>query len=682
MKHILTTCPFCGVGCNFYLKVKDNLPIGIVPSRNHPVSRGRLCVKGWCAWEFINHPDRLRKPLFKTKKGFKPINWNEALKLTAKRLSQIKKKYGPDAVGVIASARCTNEENYLFQKFSRQVLGTNNIDHCARTCHSPSVTGLMRSFGSGAATNSLEELQDAKCIFIIGSNPLEAHPIIGWRIRTAKDKGAFIILADPRGMDIAKFCGLHLRLLPGTDVALLNALMYVILEEKLEDKNFIDTRTEGFEELKNIVKRYTPEYAQKITGVSRDLIIQAAHIYATQKPASIVYGLGITEHTTGTDNVSSLANLAMLCANVGRPSSGVNPLRGQCNVQGSCDMGALPNYYPGYQPVEDEAARKKFEQAWQVKLPAKKGLTSTEIFNQAKEGKIKALYVIGEDIVMSEPNSQHIIDGLKKLEFLVVHDLFMCKTAEFADIILPAASFAEKDGTFTNADRRIQRIRQAIPPLFNTLADGEIIFRLAQVMGHKMNYKSSQEVMDEIAKLTPIYGGISYTRLERETLQWPCWDIEHPGTKILHQEKFSRGKGRFLAIEYKPAQELPDEDYPFILSTGRMLFHYNVGTMTRRIKILNREFPDNFIQINSRDALKLNLKQNDTVKISTRRGSLVIKANIISTIAPGVVWMPFHFVQSMTNLLTLDAFDPLAKIGEYKVCAAKIENYNKPFPTS
>lgn len=673
IKNVLTTCPFCGTGCNFYLKVKDGLPIGVLPSRNHPVSRGRLCVKGWNAHEFITHPERLREPLIKTAKGLRPASWQKAIKFTADNLQKIRDKYGPDSIGVIASARCTNEENYLFQKFTRAVLGTNNIDHCARTCHSPTVTGLMRSFGSGAATNSIDELPDAKCILIVGSNSLEAHPIIGWRIRTAKDKGSTIILVDPRKTDIGIFSDLHLKILPGTDVALINAMMNVILAEGLEDKDFISRRTEGFLELEEAVKKYTPEYAQEITKVPSDLIIKAARTYAKTKPASIVYGLGITEHTKGTDNVSSLANLAMLMGNVGKPSSGVNPLRGQCNVQGSCDMGALPNYFPGYQLVEDEVVRNKFEEAWQVKLPPKKGMTSSDLFKEMLAGKIKALYVIGEDIVMSEPNSTHIIEGLKKLEFMAVHDLFMCKSAEFADVVFPASSYAEKDGTFANADRRVQRLRQAFKPMHGTLPDGEIIIRVAKAMSFDLETKNPKEIMDEIARLTPIYGGVSYERLDSENIQWPCPDKTHPGTKTLHQKEFSRGRGKFFAIEYRAAEELPDEEYPFILSTGRILFHYNVGTMTQRTKILSREFPDNFVQINDEDAKRLEIKNGDFLKVSTRRGALNVKAKVTPGISEGVVWMPFHFAQSMTNFLTNDVFDPLSKIGEYKVCAAKIE---------
>lgn len=680
MNHTLTTCPFCGVGCNFYIKTEGGLPVGVVPSKNHPVSRGRLCVKGWTAYEFITHPHRLKTPLLRMVRrfgqaDFKPASWDKALKFTAKKLTEILEKYGPESVAFIASARCTNEENYLFQKFVRCVLGTNNIDHCARTCHSPTVAGLARSFGSGAGTNSIEELASSKCILVVGSNTLEAHPIIGWRLRTAADKGATIILIDPREIETANFCSLHLKPVPGTDIALLNAMMNVILHDGLEDKNFIRLRTEGFSEFYETIKKYTPEYAEKITGVPKDLIIKAARLYCAIKPASIVYGLGITEHTCGTDNVSTLANLAMLCGNVGKPSSGVNPLRGQNNVQGACDMGALPNVFPGYQKVSDENIRKKFEAAWGGKLSSENGLVISEMLEKMLEGKIKALYVVGEDIVMSEPNSRHVIECLKKLELLVVHDLFVCKTAEFADVVFPAASFAEKEGTFTNADRRVQRVRKAIAPLNGSLPDGEIIVKLAKTMGHNIGPENPEEIMDEVAALTPIYGGISYGRLEKETLQWPCPDKKHSGTKILHQEKFSQGKGKFFPIEHQPPRELPDKEFPFILSTGRILFHYNVATTTSRTKILQREFPENFVQINPGDAKEYNIKNGDIVEVSSRRGSITVKANITPAIIKGVLWMPFHFAKNMTNILTNDVFDPIAKIGEYKVCAASIKKY-------
>ena len=672
IKRTLTTCPFCGVGCNFYLESRANQLRGVSPSRNHAVSRGRLCVKGWNSFEFISHPERLRKPLIRKNGKLQEASWTAAYGLIVKNIKKVKAKYGPQALGVISSARCTNEENYLVQKFARACLGTNNVDHCARTCHSPTVAGLTRSFGSGAATNSIDELPGAKCIFIIGSNATEAHPIIGWRLITAKDKGAKIILADPRSRALSNFSDLHLKLLPGTDICLLNGIMHVILKERLEDTGFIAERTEGFIELKKTLEKYNPEYVEKITRVPGDILIQAAKTYAALKPASIIYGLGITEHITGTDNVSTLANLAMLTGNVGKPSSGVNPLRGQNNVQGACDMGALPNVFSGYQDVEDANLREKFEEAWKVKLPAKKGLTNSEMFQEP--GRIKLFYIIGEDVVHSEPNSKHVASCLEEAEFTLVQDLFLCKTAEYADVILPACSFAEKEGTFSNADRRIQRVRKALEPLAQTKPDGQIMRELSGLLGYPMKYKNASVVMDEIARLSPLFAGVSYARLEQSGfLQWPCPDKFHPGTKIMHKQVFTRGKGKFLAIEHKPAQELPDAEFPFILSTGRILFHYNSGTQTRRTEILAREFPENFVQINLQDAERLKIKNKSVVSISTRRGAVTIKAMVTEDIISGVIWMPFHYANKLTNTLTNDAFDPISKIGEYKVCAAKVE---------
>ncbi len=672
IKHTLTTCPFCGVGCNFYIKSEGARILGVSPSRNHQVSRGRLCVKGWNSLEFISHPDRLKSPLIRKNGKFKEISWPAAYRHIVKNIKRVKTRYGPDAIGVISSARCTNEENYLIQKFARACIGTNNIDHCARTCHSPTVAGLTRSFGSGAATNSIDELPDSRCILVIGSNTPEAHPIIGWRLITAKDKGAKIILADPRRTVMGNFSDLYLGLLPGTDICLLNGMMRVILKEGLEDRRFISERTEGYDEFRKVVEKYTPEYVEKVTRVPKEIFIEAAKTYATQKPASIIYSLGITEHTTGTDNVSTLANLAMLTGNIGRRSSGVNPLRGQNNVQGACDMGALPNVFSGYQDVEDGRIREKFQNAWGVTLPSKKGLTNSDMFETP--GRMKLFYIIGEDVVHSEPNSKHVALCLEKAEFVVTHDLFFNKTAEYADIILPASSFAEKDGTFTNADRRIQRVRKAVEPYPGTKPDGKIIMELAGLLDYPMRYKNASGIMNEIADLSPVLEGISYERLEASGfLQWPCPDKTHPGTKILHQESFSRGQGRFFAIDYKPPRETPDKDFPFILSTGRMLFHYNTGTQTRRTAVLSREFPENFVQINQNDAKRLKIKNRSDVLVSTRRGALTVKAAVTDDIVPGVIWMPFHYVNKLTNILTIDAFDPISKIGEYKACAARIE---------
>ena len=529
MKNILTVCPYCGTGCNLYLKVLNGMVVGVMSSVSSPVNKGHLCVKGWNTWEFIHHSERLKKPLIKVKGKFKETSWTVALNVVATNFKKIKKKYGADSLGIWGSARCTNEMNYLAQKLARAVLGTNNVDHCARTCHSPTVAGLVRAFGSGAMTNSYDEIPAALGIFAIGSNAPEAHPIIWWRIRTAKDNGAKIIVADPRKTMMAEIADIHLQHYPGTDIPLLNAMMNVIIKEDLHDKAFIKKCTKGFEELRSIVQKYTPEYAQKITGVSSDLIKKAARLYAGLKPLSNIYTLGITEHIVGTENVMSVANLAMLTANIGRASSGVNPLRGQNNVQGACDMAALPNVYPGYQKVDNDDIRKKFEKAWKVKLSPKPGLTISDMIIQARTGKVKAMYIIGEDPMRSDPNINQVKKALEKLEFLVVQEIFMNKTAEFADVILPGASFAEKNGTFTNSERRIQRVRKAIEPLGHCRPDWKIICDISNRMGYRMKYKDTDQVMDEIASLTPIYAGISFKRVDKNGLQWPCLDKKHPG---------------------------------------------------------------------------------------------------------------------------------------------------------
>ena len=673
LEYVPTTCPYCGAGCGLYLKVRDGELVGVAPSKTHPVSQGRLCVKGVTSWEGIIGGDRIKEPLIKKNGEFVQASWDKALDLVAKRFAELKDKYGPDTLGVWGSARCTNELNYLAQKLSRAVFGTNNVDHCARTCHSPTVAGLVRAFGSGAMTNSIDELKDSACIFAIGSNAPEAHPLIGWRVRTAKDKGAKIIVCDPRRIDMAKFADVHIQHYPGTDIALLNCLINVIISEGLEAKQYISSRTEGFDELKTVVEKYTPAYTSPIVGVDADLLVKAAKLYATSKPAAIIYTLGITEHTTGTENVMSVANLAMLAGNMGVESGGVNPLRGQNNVQGACDMAALPNYYVGYQKVDDPAIQEKFEKAWGVKLSPKPGLTTTDQVLQAKEGNIKALYVIGEDPLTSDPNITEVREALEKLEFLVVHELYMSPTAEIADVVLPGASFAEKTGTFTNSERRVQLINKAIEPIANSRPDWQIVCDVATRMGYPFKYADTAEILDEIASLAPIYGGISHDRIRKVGLQWPCPDKSHPGTKFLHRGKFTRGLGKFHGIEDKPPAEVPDDEYPFILSTGRMRFHYNTGTMTRRTHLLDREFPFMFVEVNDLDAEKLGIKDMDDCKVSTRRGQLTVKARVSDKVKQGVLWMPFHYVEAPANLLTNDAFCPIARTGEYKACAAKLE---------
>ncbi len=673
LRYVHTICPYCGTGCGLYLKVKNGELIGALPSKTGSVSQGRICVKGLNCWEIVAHKDRLKKPLIKKKGRFEEATWDEALDFTAQRLSEIKDSYGSDSLGVWGSARCTNELNYLAQKFARAVLGTNNVDHCARTCHSPTVAGLVRAFGSGAMTNSIDEIKDAQGIFIIGSNAPEAHPLIGWRIRTAKDKGAKIIVCDPRRTDLAGYADIHIQHYPGTDIALLNALMNVIIAENLYDKKFVEERTEGFEELRKAVEKYTPEFSAPIVGVAADLIREAARLYASLDPVSNIYTLGITEHTVGTENVMSVANLAMLTGNVGKGSSGVNPLRGQNNVQGACDIGALPDVYPGYQAVDNPEIQRKFEKAWGVKLSPRKGLTSTDQLIGAAEGKIKALYVIGEDPMRSDPNTNQVRKALENLEFLVCQELFMTPTTELADVIFPAASFAEDSGTFTNSERRVQLVQEAIPPLADTRRNSHILGEIAARMGYEMNYGDSSEVWDEIASLTPIFAGISHERIKKEGIQWPCPDKNHPGTPYLHKGKFPRGRGKFHAIENRPPAEVPDEEYPFILSTGRIRFHYNVGTMTRRTTLTNREFPHMFVQIHPEDAKSLGIKKKGKCRVVTRRGSLTINPDITERIKKGVIWMPFHYAKEPANLLTNDAFCPIARTGEYKACAARVE---------
>lgn len=671
MPKVLTTCPYCGVGCGFYLDVRDNRIVGVVPSRSNPVSKGYLCVKGWHVHEPVQHPDRLKKPLIKESGKFKEASWDTALDYVADRLKKIKTKYGPDALAVCTSARCTNEENFLMMKFARATLGTNNVDHCARTCHAATVSGLNQSFGSGASTNSYDELPFMDCILIIGSNPTEAHPIAGWRVRTAVDNGAKIIVCDPRRILAAESAGIHIQQYPGTDIALINAMINFIIAENLHNKEFIKNRTEGFDELQGAVKDYTPESVEGITGVSAELIKQAARLYATSKRSCIMYSLGMTEHTVGTDNIISMANLAMVCGHVGKEFSGLYPMRGQNNVQGACDMGALPNVYSGYQPVTDEAVRKKFEAAWGVALSPVKGLTLTDMMYKAIEGTLKCFYIIGEDQVRTDPNTHWIEKALNSLEFLVVQEIFLSETAKKADVVLPGASFAEKNGTFTCAERRFQRVRPAIKPISGK-TDGDIICEVAERLGYAMEC-DPEKVLDEMASLTPMYKGVSFEALEKNGLQWPVPEKGHPGTPVVHLGKFVRGLGKFIPVAHKPPAEVPDKEYPFILSTGRMLFHYNTGTMTTRVANISREYPHNFVQINPIDAQRLGIKRQEKVKVKTRRGELDVSSEITDKVKAGVLWMPFHFSDEPTNVLTNNAFDPVCRTGEYKACAAKVD---------
>jgi len=536
------------------------------------------------------------------------------------------------------------------------------------------VAGLAATFGSGAMTNSIDEIEYTDLILATGTNTTENHPVIGAKVKRAvRRHGTKLIVIDPRRIDLVKYADIWLRQKPGTDVAVINGLMNVILAEGLEDKPYIAERTEGFDALKAMVAKYTPEYVEKISGVPAEDLRKAARMYAAAQRASILYAMGITQHISGTDNVKSCANLSMLCGNVGIEGGGVNPLRGQNNVQGACDMGALPNVYPAYQQVANDDVRRKFEAAWGASLSPKPGLTIMEMMAAAGQGKIKAIYIMGENPLLSDPDLHHVKKELEKLDLLVVQDIFLTETAAIADVVLPSASFAEKDGTFSNTERRVQRVRKALEPPGEAKSDWEILCGISNRFGYPMNYASAKEIFEEVASVTPSYAGITYKRIEREGIQWPCPTPEHKGTKFLHKDKFSRGLGLFSAIEYIAPAELPDQDYPFLMTTGRVLYHYHTGTMTRRAKGPSERCPASLVEINPVDADKLNIADGQDVLVASRRGEVKAKAQITEKSAPGTIFMNFHFTDTPVNLLTNPALDPVGKIPEYKVCAVKLQ---------
>lgn len=523
-------------------------------------------------------------------------------------------------------------------------------------------------------TNPMADIEKARVILVTGSNPTDNHPIVDLHIRRAVARhGARLIVADPRRLELAQHAHIWLRPKPGTDVAWLNGLMNVIIQEGLWDRSYVEERTENFASLKETVAKYDPDLVERITGIPAEDLKEVARLYAEAEVASIVYAMGITQHAAGTDNVKSIANLAMLCGNVGIEGGGVNPLRGQNNVQGACDMGALANVLPGYQSLSDQGARKTFEQAWGVKISPEPGLVVTEIWPAAAKGRLKAMYIMGENPVSSNPNASQVTAALKKLDFLVVQDIFMTETANLAHVVLPAATSAENEGTFTNTERRVQRVRQALRPVGQARPDWQIICELSERIGYPMGYQSPEEVMEEIARLTPIYGGIHYDRLEEGGLQWPCPTRDHPGTPYLHKGQFIRGKGLFSPVEFIPPSELPDETYPFILSTGRVLHHYNSGSMSRKVPGLQILYPEPLLEIHPKDAEQFNIEDGSMVKVSSRRGELVSRVRITKKSPEGVVFIPFHFRRAAANLLTIDDLDTVSKIPEYKVCAVKIE---------
>lgn len=677
-QKIPTTCPHCGTGCQMNLLVKNNRLVGVEPL-DGPANKNLLCVKGkFASYKFVGSGDRLTEPLIKRNGIFEPASWEEALTLVSLKFNEIKAENGADALAGFSCSRATNEDNYVFQKMVRAAFGTNNVDNCARVCHSASVHGLAQTLGSGAMTNPIADItEDVDMILLVGSNPEEAHPVIGAQIRQAIQRGTQVVVVDPRKINLVKDSALHLQVQAGTNVAFANGMMHVILKEGLADRHFIEERTEGFLDLEKMVADYTPEKVAEICHIHPEDLIQAARMYAKAEKAPIIYCLGVTEHSTGTEGVMSMSNLAMLVGKVGKPGCGVNPLRGQNNVQGACDMGCMPYDFPGYQKVNNPEVIDKFEKAWHVPLNRNTGLTSTKVLPAATAGNVKGLYIFGEDPIVTDPDTGHVRQALESLDFLVVQELFMTETAAYADVVLPGISYAEKDGTFTNTERRVQRVRKSVEPRGQAREDYEIFCEVMTRMGYPCAYESAKEIMEEISAVTPSFGGINYERLEKESLQWPCRSLTDPGTPIMHVGSFARGKGLFKAIPYKQAQELPDEEYPYLMSTGRMLYHYNTRAMTGRTEGINQIANHSYIEINAVDAQALGIQEGDKVEVHSRRGKIETYAVVGNRVFPQEVFMTFHFPDGNVNEITNAVFDDIATIPEYKVCAVAIKPVNK-----
>ena len=696
-KIVATTCPFCGVGCRLDLHITGNQISHATTPYDHVVSRGNLCVKGRFGWDFIYHPNRVLTPLIRKNVGagssrprkrtqanrddWREATWDEALELVTERFAATVKNFGADATAVFCCAKATNEDNYVLQKMFRAVIGTNNIDHCTRLCHAGSVVALQMAVGSSAMSNAASEVSASDVIIITGSNTAETHPIIALQMKDAvKRNGLQIIVADPRRVEMVNFAALWLNQKPGTDVPLFSAMANVILAENLYNKKFIEERTENFDAFAKSMRDFTPEFAERISGVPREDIVRAARMYANAKRAAIYWALGIPEHTHGTENAMALIHLALLTGHIGKPGTGLNPLRGQNNVQGASDAGAMPWDYPGYQKADDPRVVEKFRAAWGHTPPAKRGLTTTEIANAWGTGEIKAMYVMGENPLMSEPNFRHAHHAIEHLEFLVCQDLFINETGRYADVILPGASWAEKDGTFTNTDRRVQRVRKAFEPFGDARADWQIVCNVAKRLEQKLgrensafwDYAHPSEILEEMGRLVPNYAGITYDRLDGDGLQWPVLKREHPGTPFLFENDFPRGRAKFHALVYEPSKEQPDAEYPFILTTGRVLYHWHGGTQTRH-SILDFAQPEALVEINPSDAAQLDVNEGDAVRVSSRRGAIVLRARVTEKASRGIVFIPFHFAEAAANVLTNDAVDPQAKIPEYKICAVKIE---------
>lgn len=684
---VVTTCAYCGVGCSFKAEMKGDKVVRMVPYKGGDANHGHSCVKGRFAFGYATHKDRIKAPMIRESitDPWQEVSWEEAINFAATRLKGIQAKYGRESVGGITSSRCTNEESYLVQKLVRAAFGNNNTDTCARVCHSPTGYGLKVTMGESAGTQNFDSVMKSDVIMVIGANPTDAHPVFGSMMRRRLREGADLIVADPRHIDLLKTPHLkkaqHLALRPGSNVALVNAIAHVVVTEGLEDRAFVEKRCdmESYEKWREFIRdeRHSPEAVEATTGVAADKVRQAARTYATAKNGAIYYGLGVTEHSQGSTMVMGIANLAMATGNIGREGVGVNPLRGQNNVQGSCDMGSFPHELPGYQHVSDDTARAHFESVWGVKLDNEPGLRIPNMFDSAIAGEFKALYVQGEDIAQSDPGTQHVEKALRSLECLIVQDLFLNETAKFAHVLLPGSSFLEKNGTFTNAERRINRVRKVMPALAGK-EDWEITVDLSNALGYPMHYNHPSEIMDEIASLTPTFTGVNYDRLdELGSIQWPCNDENPVGMPTMHVDDFPIGKGRFSVTEYVATDERTNSRFPLLLTTGRILSQYNVGAQTRRTE--NQAWHnEDVLDIHPSDAEVRGIKENDWLGITSRAGQTVLRARITDKVLPGVVYTTFHHPGSGANVITTDNSDWATNCPEYKVTAVQVERVSQP----
>lgn len=680
---VSTVCPYCGVGCGIRVTAENGRLTHVDDDPDNRSSMGLLCVKGRFGTAFVNHSDRLTQPLIRRASGLEPADWEEALELVAEKFAEHR-----GAFGAFSSAKATNEDNYLLQKFVRAVMSTNNIDHCTRLCHSPSVEAMLTQLGSGATSNSYSDYEAADCLFVVGADPSSNHPVAASRMRRAIDeRSAALIVLNPKRIELCDHTDLWLRHYPGTDVAVLNGMARAILDDGLADEAFIASRTEGSEEWRAQLDEYTPERVEQLSGVPAALLRRAARTYARPLGANgggscLIWGMGVTQHTNGTANATALLNLALLTGQVGRVGNGVSPLRGQNNVQGAGDAGCVPDALPGYQRYTPDVLH-RFESAWAAPLPTEEGMRATDMVESILENGIRCMYVVGENPLLTEPNLAHAREAFERLDFLVVQDIFLHETAELADVVLPAASFAEKEGTFTNSERRVQRVRQVIEPIGGARADWEIVQEIAARTARRLGqtaagfaHNSAASVFAEMASLTPILGGLSHARLDAEGgIQWPCPDPEHPGTARLYGEDFPRGKGRFIPVrQTAPSEETPDERYPFVLNTGRVLYHWHGGTITRRVEGLVDSWPELRVAIHPQDAARIEIQSGESVQVASRRGRIEGVAFITEDVAVGSIFVPFVRLQkSAANWLTHNVYDAEARIPEYKVCAVSIE---------